>query len=131
MFQLSRLLSVFLKDKKGWWKEECMFHPHACCVTKTTQAHMSKAPSMILMWCYIKYGDLVPCLFVGILGKVDLQMVFASRSIAETLWVQNIVKACAIVELELKTLLDLNMWLHCSISRLEQYPSTTTIKWHF
>jgi hypothetical protein len=61
-----------------------MFHPHAC-VTKTTQAHMNKAPSMILMRCYIKYGGLVPCLFVGILGKVDLQIVFASRSIAETL----------------------------------------------
>jgi hypothetical protein len=34
-------------------------------------------------------------------------------------------------ELELKTLLDLNMWLDCSISQLEQYPSTTTIKWPF
>jgi hypothetical protein len=72
---------VFLKDKKGWWKEECMFHPHAC-VTKKHKHIWAKPWSMILMWCYINYGDLVPCLFVGILGsKVDIQMVFASCSI--------------------------------------------------
>jgi len=61
-----------------------MFHTHAC-VTKITRAHMSKDPKYDPHVMLYQYGDLVPCLFVGILGKVDLQMVFASRSIAETL----------------------------------------------
>jgi hypothetical protein len=57
---------VFLKDKKGWWEEECIFHPHAC-VTKSTQAQQQspKYDPHVMLYKIWRFGSLPICGYLG------------------------------------------------------------------
>ncbi len=55
------------KTKKGWWKEECMFHPHAC-VTKTTQSTYEQSPKYdphVMLYKIWRFGPLPICGYLG------------------------------------------------------------------